>query len=618
MLPGPVFAFELMSTSRRGRFYLVRAFYGIVLFLILWSVHAAWTSENGAELPAHTVKFFAFSAYGGISVGQEILVLMLTPALVAGVVADEKQRKTLHYLLASRLTSPEIVIGKLLVRMLYVAVLLGVSLPVLSLLVLLGGIDPRLVLLACGATFSTAWFLAALSIWVSTIARRVREAFFVAYGLEALWLFSPFIFRNLPLSRWPIADNVVSWLAEWVGTSSPLHVARELLFGTLLGGGSRASDLYLVGWMTGLQSVFGLILAVLASWQLRPVFQRQEGGARAPWGLGSLWTPRRRWRLWRRPALGSQPMMWKELHTGGPRGLARFVGFLLTVIGGGFLVYYAVWLGMMAVIEAWDFGFLSWSDYTQGMYRIQFRYFLDFVVPLLYIVAMLGMAGAGAAAVTSEHEEDTWVSLTATDLTGREVIFAKLWGALSRGRRFSELILLLAIAGVCVGSISLLSIPLLVVALGVYGWFGAALGVWISLQLRSTWRAQFLTIACLILINVTGQGILNVFSRYGFAPQVWPGFTPYEIGKLLLLPDFPGKLASASWPSSWRISAIDEGLPWLTIIGVLSVCTYAALASFLTWHSLRRFEMIAGRASRTGQTRPAAAPGPSPSPSPSS
>ena len=49
--------------------------------------------------------------------------------------------------MASRLTSAEIVLGKLLVRMLYVAILLGVSLPILSLLVLMGGVDPRLVLL---------------------------------------------------------------------------------------------------------------------------------------------------------------------------------------------------------------------------------------------------------------------------------------------------------------------------------------------------------------------------------------------------------------------------------------------------------------------------------------
>jgi ABC-type transport system involved in multi-copper enzyme maturation permease subunit len=189
MLPGPVFNFELMATARRGRFYLTRAFYAGILFLILWGIHAGWTAETRGELPSNSVSWFAFSTFCAITVGQEILVLVLTPALVAGVIADEKQRKTLHYLMASRLSSAEIVLGKLLVRMLYVSILLGVSLPILSLLVLMGGIDPRLVLLTCGATLSTGWFLASLSIWVSTIARRVREAFLIAFVLECLWLF---------------------------------------------------------------------------------------------------------------------------------------------------------------------------------------------------------------------------------------------------------------------------------------------------------------------------------------------------------------------------------------------------------------------------------------------
>jgi hypothetical protein len=298
-------------------------------------------------------------------------------------------------------------------------------------------------------------------------------------------------------------------------------------------------------------------------------------------------------------------MMWKELHTGGSRGMARFVGILLTIIGGGFLMYYGVWMAMMAILEMRDYGYAEWSGYTSGMYRVQFRYFLNFIVPLLYILGMLGVAGAGAAAITSEHEDDTWVSLTGTDLTGREVIIAKLWGALVRGRRFGEFILLFAAAGVVAGSISPFSIPPLIVALLAYGWFAAALGVWISLELRSTWRAQFLTISCLILVNVTGQGILNLFSRYGFAPQVWPGFTPYEIGKLLLLPDFPGRLAQATWPTSWRISAIDDGVAWLTIVGVLSLVGYSTMACILTWHSLRRFEDVAGRANRRRQSRPA-------------
>ena len=61
------------------------------------------------------------------------------------------------------------------------------------------------------------------------------------------------------------------------------------------------------------------------------------------------------------------------------------------------------------------------------MHRNQFFRFIRIVVPLLYLVGILAVAGAAAAAISSEHEEDTWVSLTSTDLTGREIIIAKLW-----------------------------------------------------------------------------------------------------------------------------------------------------------------------------------------------
>ena len=249
MLPGPVFTFDLMITGRRGRFYLARALYAAVLFVILWNVQLAWLSETGGELSHKLVNWFAFSAFCGIAIGQELLVLALTPALVAGVIADEKKRKTLHYLLASQLTSAEIVVGKLLVRMLYVVVLLGVSLPVLSLLVLLGGIDPWLVVLACGATLSTAWFLASLSIWVSTIARRPRDALFIALGLECLWLCLPSVTRTVALSPWPAIDDAVRWLGEWAGASSPVEVVWQLFWARFarrrfeaVGSGARCLD----------------------------------------------------------------------------------------------------------------------------------------------------------------------------------------------------------------------------------------------------------------------------------------------------------------------------------------------------------------------------------------
>ena len=637
MLPGPVFNFELLATSRRSRFYLIRAFYAAILFVILWGVHSAWTSEAGGELPAKMVSWFAFSTFCGITIGQEILVLVLTPALVAGVIADEKQRKTLHYLMASCLSSAEIVIGKLLVRMLYVSVLLGVSLPILSLLVLMGGVDPTLVLLTCGATLSTGWFLAALSIWVSTIARRVREAFFIAFGLECLWLFSPLILRNISIPIWPEFNNAMHWLAVWVGASSPLEVGYQLFFSTMAGfavGRARLLEVELIAWMMGLQLAFGFVLALLASWQLRPIFRRQDetGALRAIRGLfrsrksrmrqalaGNDQSPpvlerpvappsRPRRRFLPRPALRDRPMVWKELFTGRPGGLAKFVGFLLTVIAGGFLAYYTYSLASEAIAEVWASGSAPRTDYSAWVHRTAFMWFLSGVVPLVYLVGILGVAGAAAASITSEYEEDTWVSLTATDLTGREIILAKIFGALKRGSVFGGLIVFLATLGALLGSINPLAIPALFLATVIYAYAAAALGVWFSLHLRATWRAQFLTMASLLLINVFGQGVLNMLSRLGFAPQIWPGFTPGEISKLILEVDFFERLRIAQWPQYWNVRSIDDGIAWRTIFSVASLVAYAALATLLLWHTLKRFEIVAGRARRSTDLQPPAPP----------
>src|SRR5207253_2023763 len=224
----------------------------------------------------------------------------------------------------------------------------------------------------------------------------------------------------------------------------------------------------------------------------------------------------------------------------------------------------------------------------------------------LYLVGIVTVAGAAAAAITAEHEEDTWVSLTTTDLTGREIIVAKLLGSLGRARRIASVIGLLTIAGIGAGSLHVLSLPALLVALAVFGWFAAALGVWVSLQLRSTWRAQFLTIPSLLLVNVAGQGVINTLSPRGFAPWAWPGFTPYEVGKLVMEPEFFHHLPRTMWPRFWRLWDVNDGPGWLAVFSIMSVVGYAGLAALLTWDSLRRFEIVAGRARRARRADPSA------------
>ncbi len=290
MLPGPVFTFEMLTTARRGRFYMMRAFYAAVLFVILWSVYSVWAADMGGELPRVMVKWFTLSTYGGITIGQEILVLLLTPALVATAITDEKQRKTLHYLLASQLTGPEIVLGKLGVRMLYMSVLIGVSLPILSLMVLLGGIDPRFVLLAFARDIQYGVVSGgSLDLGFDDQPSRARGALCRVWTRGTVVLFAADL-QKPSLLGWQPLDQAVHWLGEWISPSSPISVAIALFFSAVGGGGTRGSELELIGWMVGLQTAFGVALAALASWQLRPIFRRQDGGTqiRALNGLRSF------------------------------------------------------------------------------------------------------------------------------------------------------------------------------------------------------------------------------------------------------------------------------------------------------------------------------------------
>ena len=92
-----------------------------------------------------------------------------------------------------------------------------------------------------------------------------------------------------------------------------------------------------------------------------------------------------------------------------------------------------------------------------------------------------------------------------------------------------------------------------------------------------------------------------MLSPHGFAPQLWPGFTPYEVSKLIVGPDILERLSRTDWPRFWRIWDLDEGLGWLTIFSIMSLLIYMIVAALFTWDTMRRFEIVAGRAEGLGE-----------------
>src|SRR5207253_8953302 len=99
-----------------------------------------------------TLAYFAERIVLTLLVLQAGAVLALTPAYVAGAIAEEKERGTLELLCTTQLRSHEIVLGKLFARLVHLTGLLLTGLPILCLALFWGGVDPHLVLAAFAVT----------------------------------------------------------------------------------------------------------------------------------------------------------------------------------------------------------------------------------------------------------------------------------------------------------------------------------------------------------------------------------------------------------------------------------------------------------------------------------
>src|SRR5262245_29345327 len=178
----PVLVYDMVRQTRRARFFLVRLTYLLILFAVLGWTYWMWSLDRDVgRLPASELPAFAESFFSTYLVVQFLMVLVLTPAVTAGAIAEEKERQTLPFLLATDLSNREIVLGKLASRFSFLVLALISGLPVLALLQLIGGVDPAWLLATFAGTLATAVSLAGVGVFWSTYLRRTRDATIVAY-----------------------------------------------------------------------------------------------------------------------------------------------------------------------------------------------------------------------------------------------------------------------------------------------------------------------------------------------------------------------------------------------------------------------------------------------------
>lgn len=221
-LLNPVLVREAKVRMRGWRAPGMIALYVGVMGLLLLGMMSAMNIGNNGFSPEIGAILFAF-----LAAVQMVLLLVAAPGLTGASLAGERERQTLDLLLVTRLSSFEVVFGKLMAALGFAVLLLVASLPLYGVLFLFGGVS----LIALGRTIivylATLYFIGGIGIFWSTVLKRSVAAIVAAYGTvlflgggTAFMIVISFVLYNQP-------QFVPSWIAlpVWLNPGIALAIA---------------------------------------------------------------------------------------------------------------------------------------------------------------------------------------------------------------------------------------------------------------------------------------------------------------------------------------------------------------------------------------------------------
>src|SRR5690242_20237885 len=142
----PIFRREMVAAARQGKLPSERAYFAGLLLVVVAGSFGAWLYWSGGELDSQTMARVATEA---LRWGLLLHFSVFTTIAVRGAraIAQERDRRTLDFLLVTRMTPAEIVLGKLASCLLITFAMMAAGFPVMFLTHIVGGVDVRLILL---------------------------------------------------------------------------------------------------------------------------------------------------------------------------------------------------------------------------------------------------------------------------------------------------------------------------------------------------------------------------------------------------------------------------------------------------------------------------------------
>lgn len=509
-LTGPIFDKELRVSSRRRRNYALRFMYILLLTVFIgvaWlavvpiagnAVFAQASMEVAAKQIVTTIVLFQFIAI------QLLAIIMLSDAI-----SDEVYHRTLGLLMTTPISSFHIVMGKLLSKLLQLVLLLGISLPILAIVRIFGGVSWGYLLSSLFITLTAAIFAGSLTLLFSIKARRayaviVRSAFvlgvlyfFVPALAGALWQFvlPRFGIRIDPASLFFKAAAVVLFHANpfygiFVTTSAMLSP----------GGAARFLWPLQCAIMLGLSALLiarsVAIVRKVALWQATgQLVERETGLVTVAADSGGVRSGRPESRARR---VQGPPVVWRELRAPFIRGVDNRnsrIGMAVTVLA-----------LLLTYLASQVQGYLD-ENFTHVSYGLLFV-FMGLVVN----------AVVSATRITTEKESRTWPLLLVTSLSDYDILMGKAISAFRRCLPIWGLLAGHAVLFVLAGYIHPVAIFHLLIIVAWLTCFVTGAGLYFSARFSHTTAAVVASFSLMLGLWAVGPilaGLLTIAGRHG-------------------------------------------------------------------------------------------------------
>jgi ABC-type transport system involved in multi-copper enzyme maturation permease subunit len=316
--PGPVFAYERLTSLRRWQTYALRAVFVAAILVGLLLVQMDRPKHaRGPLVSLRDMAVIGEQIYRAIALIELTLILLAAPAATVGAVCLDKARGTLDHVLATDLSNAEIVLGKLGARLIPVLGLIACTLPVLALSSLMGGIDPLALVGLFLVSIGSAFLGCSLAMMLSVYGRKTQDVVMMACIILFLWVMAPVLVGIVSLvlvgsMPSPTAGGPLwSALHEWLSWSNPYYLALAPYDHP-----GRAGATTYVGFLAA-SLLLSAVLLGLATARVRRVAMSQAGrpAAGGRRRLSRLLRLRHDSRPWLPgPSLDANPVAWREWH----------------------------------------------------------------------------------------------------------------------------------------------------------------------------------------------------------------------------------------------------------------------------------------------------------------